>query len=93
MGILSCMGTVRGMAASAINGGIALVDCVFGHVTHSSGHSRRIVTGPAHSLLCSIVRVEVAPAQGVTVIAANPAALIVLDHQGDGWTGRQHNHS
>ena len=93
MGILSHMGTVRSMAGSAIDGGITIVDCVFGHVTHSSGHSRRIVTGPAHSLLRLVIRVEVAPAQGVTVIAANPAALIVLDHQGDGWTGRQHNHS
>ena len=51
MGILSCMGTMRGMAGSAIDDGITIVNRVFGHVAHSSGHSRRIVTCPTHSLL------------------------------------------
>jgi hypothetical protein len=85
------MGTVRGMARTASDGRIAAVNAMISHVAHGRGHSSRIVAGSAHGLLRSTVRVEVAPAQGVTVIATNLVAFVVRGHQSDSRAGYQYN--
>ncbi len=93
VGIRSCLGTVLVVARAAADGGIACVNVVTGHVAQGAGHSRRIVTGPAQSLLLATIGVEVALAQAVTVLAGNPIGFVVRRQHGDGRADRQHNRS